>query len=300
MKPLQKMVLPIFMLSLFLSCSKKSENHTAVQNKYIKNTLAYKTVQGVDANRLSLDVYHFGQTAPEKPVVIYVHGGGFAFGDKANQMTNKINLFASLNYILVSVNYRLSPQVYSTDPNRIMYPVHHTDVADAVKWVFENIGNYGGNKEKVALLGHSAGAQLVALSGTSNRFLPTRGINLNLIKGVACIDTEGYDVVARCMENNLIYLNAFGQENTFWHEASPINNLFPNTRYPQFFIAKRGSNTRIGYANEFIAQLQNVGVSVSDITANEYDHEGINDAIGAAGEKVVTEPLKRFFAACFQ
>lgn len=257
-------------------------------------------MNGVDANLLSLDIYHYGQTTPQKPVVIYVHGGGFAIGDKANNMTNKQNLFFSMDYILISVNYRLSPEVYSTDPNRVMYPTHHNDVADAVKWVFDNIASYGGNNQKIALLGHSAGAQLVTLTGTSNQFLPARNISLNKLKGVACIDTEGYDVVARGNENNEVYLNAFGQANTFWFEASPINNLFVGTIYPNFFIAKRGTNRRIGYANAFISKLQSVGVNVTETTANQYDHEGINDAIGAAGETIIPTPLKNFFIQCFQ
>lgn len=284
----------------FSSCSKVNKTIVPVANNYIKKTIPYKSVNGVDANLLSLDIYHYGQINTQKPVVIYVHGGGFAIGDKANQMTNKQNLCSSLGYILVSINYRLSPQIYSTDPKRIMYPTHHNDVADAIKWVYDHIGSYGGNPQKIALLGHSAGAQLVALTGTSNLFLPARGINLNMIKGVACIDTEGYDVVARGNENNQIYINAFGQVNTFWLEASPIYNLFSGTNYPKFFIAKRGTNTRIGYSNAFISKLQSVGVLVRDVTANQYDHEGINDAIGASGETIVTEPLKRFFAECFQ
>jgi acetyl esterase/lipase len=254
----------------------------------------------VDPNLLSLDIYHFEQFATKKPVVIYVHGGGFTYGDKANKMTNKQNLFSSLDYILVSINYRLSPDSYSTDPNRIMYPTHHNDVADAVKWVYDNIANYGGDNQKIALLGHSAGAQLVALTGTSNSFLPTKGINLNLIKGFACIDTEGYDIVALCNENNQLYLNAFGQANTFWFEASPINNVLSSVNYAKFFIAKRGTISRISQANAFITKLQSVGVLVREVTASQYDHEGINDAIGANSETIVTEPLKSFLAECFQ
>ena len=292
-------ILFFFPILFGLANCKKEDNRLSPRT-YTKTTLQYKNVSGVNANLLSLDVYHFGQTTPQKPVVIYVHGGGFVVGDKANNMTNKQYLFSSLDYILVSVNYRLSPAIYSTDPGRVMYPIHHNDVADAVKWVFDNIAGYGGNPQKIALLGHSAGAQLVALTGTSNNFLPTRGLALNTLKGVACIDTEGYDVVARCNEGNEVYLNAFGQTNTFWFEASPINNLFSGTIYPRFFIAKRGSNTRIGYANAFFSKLQSVGVTVSQTTANQYDHEGINNAIGASGEAIITEPLKAFFAQCFE
>lgn len=297
MKYLHYLVVALLLLT---SCSENEHTPSTQPQAYIKNTVPYKSINGVDANLLSLDVYHFEATNPLKPVVIYVHGGGFALGDKANNMINKQNLFSSLGYLLVSVNYRLSPIVYRTDPNRVMYPTHNNDVADAVKWVFDNIGNYGGNSQKIALLGYSAGAHLVALTGTSSQFLPVRGIELDMIKGVACIDTEGYDVVARCNENNQIYLNAFGQADTFWFEASPINNLFAETAYPKFFVAKRGSGARIGNANAFISKLQSIGAFVSEITANQYDHIEINDAIGANGETAVTEPLKEFFAQCFQ
>lgn len=290
----------LLVLTSLASCSTSDTEVSPQPQTYVKNTVQYKSVNGVDGNLLSLDIYHFGQNAPQKPVVVYVHGGGFAVGDKANNLANKQNLFFSSGYIFVSINYRLSPASYSTDPRRVMYPTHNNDVADAVKWIYDNIANYGGNSQKIALLGHSAGAQLVALTGTSNQFLPSRRINLSALKGIACIDTEGYDVEARCKEGNEVYLNAFGQANTFWVEASPISNLFNGTAYPKFFIAKRGSNSRIGYANAFIAKLQATGVVASEITANQYDHEGINDAIGAPGETAVTEPLKAFFTQCFK
>jgi acetyl esterase/lipase len=299
MKTFYQLFLLLAILLTFSSCSKDNSTTPNTKN-YAKNTIQYKQVNGVDPNLLSLDIYHFEQFATKKPVVIYVHGGGFTYGDKANKMTNKQNLFSSLDYILVSINYRLSPDSYSTDPNRIMYPTHHNDVADAVKWVYDNIANYGGDNQKIALLGHSAGAQLVALTGTSNSFLPTKGINLNLIKGFACIDTEGYDIVALCNENNQLYLNAFGQANTFWFEASPINNVLSSVNYAKFFIAKRGTISRISQANAFITKLQSVGVLVREVTASQYDHEGINDAIGANSETIVTEPLKSFLAECFQ
>ncbi|MCU0425621.1 MAG: alpha/beta hydrolase [Candidatus Kapabacteria bacterium] len=283
---------------LTVSCSRNPSDIGAAN--YTKVTVAYKTVRGVDPNLLSLDVYHFGQSSTPKPVVVYVHGGGFAIGDKANSMQNKTSLFSSLGYIFVSINYRLSPEKPSTDTNRVMYPTHHNDVADAVQWVYANIAQYGGNPSKIALLGHSAGAQLVSLTGTSQLFLPARNIPLSTIKGVASIDTEGYDVTRQGREGNEVYLNAFGSNPRIWAEASPINNVQAGVSYPRFFIAKRGTMNRIGLADAFIAALERARVSVSQITANQYDHEGINDAIGAPGETVVTEPLKAFFAQCFQ
>ncbi len=299
MQKLFTLLLMTGVIFLLPSCS-KDESTPTVPTTYTKTTVTYKTVSGTDPNLLSLDIYHFGQTTPDKPIVIYVHGGAWAIGDKANSITNKTNLFSSLSYLFVSVNYRLSPSTVSTDPNRIMFPIHNDDVADAVKWIFDNISTYGGNKNKMVLLGHSAGAHLVSLTGTSNQFLPARGVGLNTIKGIASIDTEGYNVVDQGNSGNDTYLNAFGNSSTNWSKASPIDQLFSGTSYPKFFIAKRGTATRIGLSDDFITKLLSVGVTVSQVTGSQYDHEGINDAIGAPNETAITEPLKTFLTQCFQ
>jgi len=286
----------IGILSLLMACKKKEtpDPVPTTPTTYTKTTIAYKSVSGVDANLLSLDLYYYSQEPSNKPIVVYVHGGAWQVGDKANQITNKVNLFNSLGYIFVSINYRLSTNA------SVKYPTHNIDVADAVKWVYDNIGSYGGDKNKIALLGHSAGAHLVSLTGTSNQFLPSLGLPVNTLKGVASIDTEGYDVSIQGNEGEAVYLNAFGNNPTTWQEASPINHLFTGRVYPKFFVAKRGSATRIGFADSFINKLLSVGVDVSQVNGSQYDHEGINDAIGASGETAITEPLKAFFAKCFQ
>lgn len=296
----QRLLVLIVLLLTGLSCKKKQDNPSQSAQYAVITTKQYKQINGVAANLLSLDLHHFGKTGPLQPVVIYVHGGAYALGDKANSMDNKRALFASLGYLLVSVNYRLSPAVYSTDPNRVRYPMHHEDLADAIRWVYDSIANYGGNPTKMALLGHSAGAQLVALTGVSQQFLPARQIPLATLKGVACFDTEGYDVAAQCRDGNEVYLNAFGTDPLIWAQASPINHPVSSIRYPTFFIAKRGTNQRIALSDAFIQVLSNGGATVSSITANQYDHEGINDAIGKPGETIVTDPLKTFLARCFQ
>ena len=127
-------IFTFFFTLLLFSCS-TDETPSVPSSTYTKVTLPYKQVSGVDANLLSLDLYHFETTGATKPVVIYVHGGAWAIGDKANSITNKTNLFSSLGYVFVSVNYRLSPSAASSDPNRIQFPTHNEDVADAVKWV---------------------------------------------------------------------------------------------------------------------------------------------------------------------
>lgn len=293
-------LLILFSILLLITCD--SEKIIEPVEK-LEDTFQYKQITGIDTALLSLDVYYNSDVSSTKPVVIYVHGGGWTIGDKANQLDNKINLFLSLNYILVSLNYRLSPLPYEIlNPNRIKYPDHNIDIADAIKWIYSNIEQYGGNKNKLALMGHSAGAQIVALTGTNKNFLEQTGLTLSNIKGVAVIDTEGFDVNEQVANgsNPLMYINAFGADVDQYMNASPIYNVKNNLSFPKFFIAKRGIPKRIGYADDFINTLEINDVSVSQVNGSIYDHDEINNAIGEPNETLITEPLIQFFNDCFE
>jgi len=291
----------IFVL-LFISCKKTSETAAPQPpgpTQYQAKTIQYKSLPSINPNLLSLDLWSYSNTSSLKPVVIYIHGGGWRIGDKTNKLDKKIALFNSLNYIFISANYRLSPSPSAiSNSNRIKYPDHNNDVADVVKWVVDSISKYGGNPAKIAMLGHSAGAHLVSLTGTSQLFLPARNISLSSIKGIASVDTEGYDVTSQSSED--IYQNAFGTDNNTQVQASPIFNLTNLYSYPKFFIAKRGIQNRIALADAFINKLQLVGAVVSQVNGSQYDHEGINDAIGDPNDTVITPALKNFLALCFQ
>lgn len=291
----------LLFLCLLLACAEQENTLPIIESLSI--TQEYKVINGVDPDLLSLDVYYNTATESKKPVVIWVHGGGWSIGDKGNQITDKVNLFQSLNYVFVSINYRLSPVPFELgNPDRIMYPTHNLDVAEAIKWVVDNIAEYGGDPDKIALLGHSAGAHLVALTGTNPTFLANVGLHLSNLKGVAAIDTEGYNVPNQIQDNNDLYLNAFGSDPNLNRQASPLFNIESGVTltYPNFFIAKRGSPRRIAIADEFISALKNKGTFVQQVDGSIYDHSGINQAIGAPNEQLITNALIGFFAACFK
>lgn len=286
---------------LFFACGKNKEEAPASQYENLLATVAYKKNDAIESNLLSLDIYYNNSKEEKKPVVIWVHGGAWSSGDKSMQIENKVNLFRRLDYVFVSINYRLSPFPFEiNNPNRIMYPVHNQDIADAIRWVYDNIGEYGGNSNKIALLGHSAGAHLVSLIGTNSSFLENVELNFSHIKGVAAIDTEAYDVIGKTQNNSSLYLNAFGANRNYNLEASPIYNIRNGVSYPNFFIAKRGDVERITIANNFIDKLMANGVSVSEIDGSTYDHQGINNAIGAPNEFLVSNALEFFLQSCFE
>lgn len=295
----------IYLILLFpflISCKKEEANdvtQTGLTN--LKQTIAYKSLEEVDENLLSLDIYYTDQIDLKKPIVLWVHGGAWTIGDKANSINDKAALFQSNNYLFISVNYRLSPlpfQINNTD--RVKYPDHNNDVADAILWIYHHIADYGGDPERLVLLGHSAGAHLVALTGTNSSFLEQRSIPFSIIKGVAAIDTEAYDVLSQVNNEVDFYINAFGNDSLENTEASPIYHLAANNSYPPFFIAKRGSQQRIEIANAFIEALESVSVSVFQVDGSVYTHAEINEAIGLEGELIISLPLMDFIAFCFE
>lgn len=295
----------IYLILLFpflISCQKEEANdetQTGLTN--LKQTIAYKSLEEVDENLLSLDIFYTDQIDLKKPIVLWVHGGAWTIGDKANSINDKAALFQSNDYLFISVNYRLSPLPFQlNNPDRVKYPDHNNDVADAILWIYNHIAEYGGNPEKIVLLGHSAGAHLVSLTGTNSEFLDQRGLPFSIIKGVVSIDTEGYNVLCQVGDDVDFYINAFGQDSTENLEASPIHNLQQYQSYPPFFIAKPGMAARIEKANQFIAELETISVSVTQVDGSIYSHAEINEAIGLEGESLITSPLMEFIASCFE
>jgi acetyl esterase/lipase len=106
------------------------------------------------------DVFSSGPTAPaNKIVVIHVHGGGFERGDKVlgpgSPFYDNIMLWLTRNGMVgVNVNYRLAP--------KSAWPAAHEDLATVVRWVQQNIRQYGGDPNRIVLWGQSAGASLIA------------------------------------------------------------------------------------------------------------------------------------------
>ena len=105
-----------------------------------------------------LDV--FAPTTPggKRPVLIFVHGGGFVRGDKVQAGTpfnDNVMVWAAAHGLVgVNINYRLAPK----DP----WPAGAQDVGAAVAWVRANIAKSGGDPGRIYLWGHSAGANHVA------------------------------------------------------------------------------------------------------------------------------------------
>ena len=136
------------------------------------------------AGQNRLDVYSpVGARRGSRPVVVWVHGGGWQEGDKRDGIRRKARLLTGAGYVLASVNYRLSevaPPSGPFDPARIRFPDHPRDVGEAVAWLHRRVARFGGDPRRIVLMGHSSGAHVAALVATDPRYLrryrvPRRG-----------------------------------------------------------------------------------------------------------------------------
>lgn len=270
----------------------------------------YQMLNGVDPKFNSLDIYMPAVTnvCEGVPIVIWVHGGAWMIGDKANADSEvKANHFNSMGYGFVSVNYRLSPvvtMVSQIEPNRIKFPDHPNDVGAAVAWIHKNIKTYGGNPEKLAILGHSAGAHLAALVALDQRYIEKVDATWSA-KALRCLgsyDTESYNInefmKTATGQQLAFYLNAFGADQAVWTTASPINFIKEYGMAIQ--LAKRGDSDRQAQLENFKTALEEKKNSVSVIDASILNHEQVNSSIGAKGEQVMTPFVSRFLSeGCF-
>jgi pimeloyl-ACP methyl ester carboxylesterase len=260
----------------------------------LPTTVAYKNIEGVDPDLLSLDI-HAPANASNAPVVMWVHGGGYVTGDKANQIRDKITLFNGQGWILVSVNYRLS----TPDKGAAQYPDHFMDVAAAVAWVREHIPAYGGDPKRIALLGHSAGADIVSNVAINPVYLAEYGLELSALTCAAPLDTAGFDKAKAGNSEQEQWVNALGNNPNFLAETSATLLIQPNIGIPSMLGVVRGNERRQQIETEFIAALQAADIEAVLVDATSLTHNEVNSQIGAPGDTVMTEPLMEFLTGCF-
>ena len=134
------------------------------------------------------DVYLPANAKADAPILFMVHGGGWRRGDKAysNVVGNKAAHWLAKGHVFVSANNRLVP---AADPL-----TQARDIAAAVASVQKHAPQWGADPKRTILMGHSAGAHLVALLGASPTLLAQAGAMRPL--GVVALDSGALDVPA--------------------------------------------------------------------------------------------------------
>ena len=148
-----------------------------------ENASSY-SIQSEDC--LTLNIWTRGG-GKNKPVMVFIHGGGFSVGGSVDSLYNGSKFAAAHDVIIVTLNYRLNVfgfmNVSSLDSNfEDSGSLGIKDQIAALKWVKESIANFGGNPDNVTVFGQSAGAISTMLltvtpaaKGLFNKAIPQSG-----------------------------------------------------------------------------------------------------------------------------
>ena len=235
-----------------------------------------------DDSLRSLDIYAPAD-ARGLPVMVFIHGGGWRQGDKG-QAAEKGRFFVERGWLLVSINYRLSPAV--------QHPVHIEDVIRALAWVKEEIAAYGGDPERISLMGNSAGAHLAALAGVDTRRLAAEGLKPSDVSSVILLDGAGYDITWQVNElgglrAGPMFRAAFGDAEEGWNDASPVVQVKSASDLPHFLIFHVASRDDSRRQSERLADaVRASGGQAAVVAAAGKNHGTINREIGLDGDPV--------------
>ena len=152
------------MLSMLSACSPVNVLNALAPRAGITETTDIRYAPG---DRHELDIYAPQADRPA-PVVVFIYGGGWKDGNKAEYRFVAAAL-AARGFLTVVPDYRLFPEV--------RFPAFLQDNAAAVAWTRANISRYGGDPHRIFLMGHSAGAYNVAMLTLDKQWLAADGLD---------------------------------------------------------------------------------------------------------------------------
>jgi acetyl esterase/lipase len=209
------------------------------------------------------------------PVAIVVHGGGWGSGDKQKDINLFFDPLTKANLTWFSINYRLAPTSH--------WPACFEDVQTAVRWVKAHAAEYNGDPQRIALIGYSAGGQLVCQAAV----LAKEDTRVQAVVGFAAptdlmADTERRGGLSPPLKDLLARQNLDEEVKAILREMSPLNHVHPGL--PPFLLIHGTLDKSVPYEQSpiFQAKLKENGVACDLITVTNAPH-----AI-AAWEKIDT------------
>jgi len=235
--------------------------------------------------RQRMDVY-----LPAKPqnasAIVMVHGGAWAIGDKAHGkvVANKLAHWLPQGIALISVNYRLLPGASPTE--------QALDVARALAAAQKRAAGWGLNTQAFVLMGHSAGAHIVALLSAQPDLAVAQGASPWL--GSALLDSAALDVprIMQTPGHMRLYDKAFGADPVYWIKASPLHQLGKGAT-PMLAVCSSKRQDSCDQARVFADKATSIGAQVK-VLPQALSHGDINGELGQPG--AYTEAVDNFLA----
>jgi acetyl esterase/lipase len=232
-----------------------------------------------------MDIY-VPDGAANAPIIFMVHGGAWAIGSKSASrvVENKVDYWLPKGFIFVSVDNRLLPEA---DPL-----LQAQDVARALAAAQKKVQTLGGDPRRFVLMGHSAGAHLVALL-SADTSMATR-FGAQRWRGTVALDSAAYDITEIMKSPHpKLYDRAFGSDPAFWRRTSPSAQLQPGGQ-PMLLVCSTKRRNSCAQAEGFDDRARAIGVR-AEVLPVAKSHTAINEDLGKPG--AYTAMVDRFIAA---
>lgn len=208
--------------------------------------------------RHKLDVYRPVDVARDAPVVVFFYGGAWESGDRADYRFVGEAL-ASIGVVAVIADYRIFPEV--------RFPDFLHDAAQAVSWTASNAQRFGGDPDKLFVMGHSAGAHIGIMLAVNPEYLGAVGMSPARLRGA--IGLAGpYDFLPLDTER---LKEIFGAE-TQWPISQPVN--FVRGQEPPLLLATGDVDERVKPKNtvNLARRVREHGGVVREIHYPDFGH----------------------------
>lgn len=277
-------------LAANFACIARSALHQAPPAAREHRDVAYYSGEDFDDAKHRLNVFVPKGDGPH-PIIVFAHGGGWFFGDRKEltDVYSKLGRrFAARGILTLVISYRLAP--------KHQHPAQIKDVARAVAWAFGHAHRYRGDQKRIFLMGHSAGAQLMALAACDPSWLGAHGLSPRELAGVIPISGP-YDVrgLGRShVTGATLVAPAFGKNSSAWREASPVSHLRAAVP-PPFLVAWADGDFEVlrRHARAFVAALRSRGAKVQTAEAPFKGHFTVAMDLGEPGDPLGDE-IERF------
>ncbi len=221
-----------------------------------------------------MDVYLPRQAklqAESAPVILMVHGGAWRIGDKAHKpvIENKVARWVPKGFVFVSVNYRMQN---SATPLQ-----QAEDIARALAAAQGKAASWGADPAKFILMGHSAGAHLVALLAAAPQQVRKFGAAPWL--GTVALDSAALDVpqIMNARHPGL-YDRAFGSNAASWPAMSPYHQLAAGVM-PVLAVCSSQRSDSCAQASRFVVRAVSLGGRAESLQ-QPLSHGEINQQLG--------------------